>query len=109
VTIFGKDADNELAKLHGLDVEEEETEQIGPVECPRCHYQEKREAHFCSRCGQAMRAEAAADVREIEEDVKQDYADTEPGDDSQDKLDALDDLLEDPEVRSALLEKMGES
>jgi hypothetical protein len=56
-----------------------------------------------------MRAEAAADVREIEEDVKQDYADTEPGDDAQDKLDALDDLLEDPEVRSALLEKMGES
>jgi integrase len=109
VTIFGKDADNELAKLHGLDVEEEEAERIGPIPCPRCSYQEKREAHFCSRCGQAMRAEAAADVREIEEDVKQDYRDTEPGDDAQDKLDALDGLLEDPEVRSALLEKMGET
>lgn len=109
VTIFGKDADNELAKLHGLDVEEEETDNIGPVECPRCHYQEKREAYFCSRCGQAMRAEAAADVREIEEDVKQDYRDTEPGNDTQDKLDALDNLLDDPEVKDALLEKMSET
>ena len=109
VTIFGRDADNELAKLHGLDVEEQETEQIGPVPCPRCGYQEKREAHFCSRCGQAMRAEAAADVRELEEDVKQDYRDTEPGDDTQDKIDALEGLLDDPEVKDALLEKMGES
>lgn len=42
---------------------------------------------------------AASDVQEIEEDVKQDYRDTEPGNDTQDKLDALDDLLDDPEVR----------
>jgi hypothetical protein len=48
-------------------------------------------------------------VRDIEEDVKRDYAETEPGDDTQDKLDALDDLLDDSEVRAALLDKMSEA
>jgi integrase len=106
IKVFAEDADHELAKMHGLDVDEGETEHIGPIECPRCGYEEKREAHFCSRCGQAMRAEAAAEVRDIEEDVKRDYAETDPGDDKQDKIDTLDDLLDDPEVKAALLEKM---
>ncbi|WP_306055720.1 site-specific integrase [Natronococcus wangiae] len=106
IKVFAEDADRELARMHGLEVEESETEHIGPVECPRCGYHEKREAHFCSRCGQAMRAEAAADVRDIEDDVKLDYAETESGDDQQDKLDTLDEQLDDPEVKSALLERM---
>jgi integrase len=106
IKVFAEDADHELAKMHGLDVEEGETEHIGPIECPRCGYKEKREAHFCSRCGQAMRAEAAAEVRDIQEDVKRDYADTDPQDDKQDKIDTLDELLDDPEVQSALLERM---
>lgn len=106
IKVFAEDADHELAKMHGLDVEEGETEHIGPIECPRCGYQEKREAHFCSRCGQAMRAEAAAEVRDMEEDVKLDLAETEPGDDKQDKIETLDELLDDPEVQSALLERM---
>jgi len=106
VTIFGKDADNELAKLHGLNVKEQETEEIGPVPCPRCDYQEKREARFCSRCGQAMRAEASADVRDIENDVKQDYRDTDP--DDTELLDAFDDALDDPEFKEQLLDKIEE-
>lgn len=108
VTIFGEDADNELAKLHGLEVDEGETEHIGPVACPRCGYQEKREAHFCSRCGQAMRVEAATQVQDMQEDVKQDYADTDPEDaGTQEKIDTIDDLLDDPDVKTALLERMG--
>jgi integrase len=107
VTIFGKDADNELAKLHGLDVDEGETEHIGPIPCPRCGYQEKREAHFCSRCGQAMRVEAAAQVQDMQDDVKQDYADTDPEDaTTKEKIDTIDDLLDDPDVKTALLERM---
>ncbi|MFB6228928.1 MAG: tyrosine-type recombinase/integrase [Halobacteriales archaeon] len=108
IKVFAKQADHELARLHGLDVAEEETETIGPVECPRCGYAEKREAHFCSRCGQAMRAEAAAEVRGAESKVKESYKQTDPEDtDTQEKLDTLDDLLEDPEVKDALLEKVG--
>lgn len=109
IKVFAKEADHELAKLHGLDVEEDETDSIGPIKCPRCGYQEKREAHFCSRCGQAMRAEAAAEVQDAEEKVKDSYKQTDPNDtDTQGKLDTLDNLLDDPEVKTALLDKLGE-
>ncbi|WP_348613594.1 tyrosine-type recombinase/integrase [Halobaculum rarum] len=108
ITIFGEDADNELAKLHGLEVNEGETQHIGPVDCPRCGYQEKREAHFCSRCGQAMRVEAAGKTEDLQDDIKYDYADTDPDDIStQEGIETIDALLDDPDVKSALLERMG--
>lgn len=75
-------------------------------ECPQCGYEEKREGHFCSRSGQAMRAEAAAEVRDREEDVKRDDAETELGDEQQDEIDSLGKLLADPEVQGALLQLM---
>jgi len=109
IKVFAEDADHELAKMHGLDVDEGETEHIGPIECPRCGYQEKREAHFCSRCGQAMRVEAAAEVEDADAKVKESYKQVDPEDtDTQEKLDTLDEILDDPEVKSALLEKLGE-
>lgn len=44
----------------------------------------------------------------MQEDVKQDYADTDPEDaGTQEKIDTIDDLLDDPDVRTALLERMG--
>jgi hypothetical protein len=48
-----------------------------------------------------------ADFEEqVDDDMKQDYADTDPEGEQQDKLDALDDLLDDPEVKAALLDQM---
>lgn len=109
IQVFAEEADNELARMHGLDVDERETEDIGPIPCPRCGYEEKRDAHFCSRCGQAMRAEAAAEVGDAEEKVKESYKETDPEDDDlQEKIDTLDDLLDDPEVKEVLSEKLAE-
>lgn len=109
IKVFAKQADHELAKLHGLEVDEGESQHIGPVECPRCGYQEKREAHFCSRCGQAMRVEAAAEVEDAESKVKESYKQADPEDtETMDKLDTLDEILDDPKVKTALLEKLGE-
>lgn len=46
-------------------------------------------------------------VAGFEADVKQDYADTDPEDTTtKAKLDTIDDLLEDPEVKTILLERM---
>jgi hypothetical protein len=53
-----------------------------------------------------MRAEAAAEVRDREEDVKRDDAETELGDEQQDEIDSLGKLLADPEVQGALLQLM---
>jgi len=87
-------------------VDEGEPERIGPVDCPRCGYQEKREAHFCSRCGQAMRAEAAKQARDIDESVKTDYAETPPESDDQALLGEFEALLEDhPALKEALIER----
>ncbi|MFB6298650.1 MAG: tyrosine-type recombinase/integrase [Halobacteriales archaeon] len=107
VTIFGEDADDEIARLHGIEVERDKTEHIGPIECPRCGYQEKQEAHFCSRCGQAMRAEAHAEVQDIRSDVKDDYRDMDPDDtETEELLDAFDEALNDPDFRAKLLERV---
>jgi len=41
--------------------------------------------------------------------MKESYKQTDPEDtDTQEKLDTLDDLLDDPKVKTALLEKLGE-
>lgn len=55
-----------------------------------------------------MRVEAAAQVEDMQDDVKQDYAETDSDDTgTQEKIDTIDDLLDDPDVKAALLERMG--
>lgn len=107
IKVFAKEADHAIAKLHGLEVDESEVESIGPVECPRCEYKEKREAHFCSRCGQALNVEAAAGVEDAQDKVKVSYKQTDPDDtENMDRIDLVDDLLDDPEVRQLLAKKL---
>lgn len=61
------------------------------------------------RCGYALKGESATDFEaEVEENMKQDYADTGPEDASiKEKLDTIDNLLDDPDVKTAFLERMG--
>ncbi|MFB6255565.1 MAG: tyrosine-type recombinase/integrase [Haloplanus sp.] len=66
-------------------------------------------AAACPRCGTVYRPDAQAAKEQIQDDLKRSYAETDPEDtDTQEKLDALDDLLDDPEVKAALLKKIGE-
>jgi hypothetical protein len=66
-------------------------------------------AAACPRCGTVYRPDAQAAKEKIQDDLKQSYAETDPEDtDTQEKLDTLDDLLDDPEVKAALLKKLGE-
>ena len=64
---------------------------------------------YCSRCGCALDTETAAELEyEAESDVKQSYAQTDPDDaDTQGKIDTVDALLDDPDVKAALLRRMG--
>lgn len=107
IKVFAQAADNAILKMHDIPVEEEDTESIGPPVCPRCGYEETHEAHFCSRCGQAMRVEAAADHEDAQGKVKQSYAETAPEDtDTMGKIETVDELLDDPEVKELLAEKL---
>ena len=46
ISVFGDDTDRELARLHGLDVSDDEPDPIAPLTCPRCD----RKTHARSRC-----------------------------------------------------------
>lgn len=109
VHLSGRDIDNAYDEIHGLYEPEEEGDEPQVRECGRCQELNEPGAAFCMRCGYALRGESAADFEaDVESDVKRDYADTDPEDTTtKAKLDTIDDLLDDPEVKTALLERMG--
>lgn len=63
---------------------------------------------FCSRCGAALDADAAETLEEqVESTMKDSYRKADPTDaDTLEKLDTLDELLDDAEVKETLLDKI---
>jgi len=110
VHLSGRDIDNAYGQLHGIEPEDDEDDGPTITECWRCEEINEADDRFCSRCGAALDEDAAQTFEEqVEGDVKQDYRDTDPEDtETLEKLDTLDGLLDDPEVKAALLEKIGE-
>jgi hypothetical protein len=60
------------------------------------------------RCGFALDQETAAEIEEqTEQDVKEDYRDTDPSDtETVELLDAFDEALDDPEFKEELLNRI---
>jgi hypothetical protein len=54
VAVFSDANDREIAKAHGVDVDEDEPDPIGPIECPRCGDQTPRDRDICIHCNQAL-------------------------------------------------------
>ena len=96
--------------MHGLYEPEEEEEEPGVQECPRCKELNEPKAVFCQRCGFGLDPDRAVSFDEqMDSDAKQSYAQTDPDDtETQDKLRQLDNLLEDPEIKQALLKRVGD-
>lgn len=63
VSVFDDDADRELARIHGKDVEEDEPDPIAPVECPRCGRETPRDEEFCVWCEQAIEPGAVEQLK----------------------------------------------
>ncbi|WP_248895372.1 tyrosine-type recombinase/integrase [Haloplanus halobius] len=71
VSVFGQDADRELAKVHGVELDDdEEPEPIAPMECPRCGRDTPREKDFCVWCDQATSHDAVQDIKAEEQDLR---------------------------------------
>lgn len=88
------------------DPEEAEESPLTPDVCI-CGEPLPKAAKACSRCGAVYTPDAHAVADQLDADVKQSYAQTHPEDTStQDKVEVLDNLLADPEVKQALLEKL---
>lgn len=108
VHLSGRDIDNAYDQLHGLAEPEEEEEQPDVIECPRCDELNEPKATFCMRCGFGLDQEKADEIeREVEDKTKDSYKQVDPEDtESQDKIEQVDALLDDPEVKALLAEKL---
>ena len=89
VHLSGRDVDNALLRLNGLEVKEEKREeQFKALICPRCKARNSPDAKFCGNCGMCLDAKAAMQVDELRV-----------------KLDMLmNKLVKNPDVLSALLQ-----
>ncbi|QSG11393.1 Site-specific recombinase XerC [Halapricum desulfuricans] len=71
VARFGGDSDDQYAKMHGLEIEEEEDEPIGPVKCPRCDKETPRHEDRCVWCGQVLDFDAVESLQEDQRELRQ--------------------------------------
>jgi integrase len=67
---FGGETDEEYARLHGVEVDEEEPEPIGPLDCPRCGRETPRHKPTCVWCNQALDHGALKSIEEQEREVR---------------------------------------
>jgi len=70
VARFGGEAEDDFARMHGLDVEEEEPEPIGPKECPRCGEKTPRHKPTCVWCQQALDHASLASLEDEKREVR---------------------------------------
>ena len=68
---FGGETDDEYARIHGMEVEKDEPEPIGPIECPRCHEHTPRERSTCVWCNQPLEYGAVDSIEEDEREVRE--------------------------------------
>lgn len=89
VHLSGRDVDNALFKLNGLEVSEEKREEeLKALVCPRCKSRNSPDARFCSNCGMCLDAKTAIQI-----------------DDLRARADMLmNELVKNPRVLNALLE-----
>jgi hypothetical protein len=98
VAVFGDANDREIAKAHGVDVEEDEPDPIGPVECPRCEEQTPRDRDFCIHCNQALDRETMELLDQVTQTLDDQLIDADDPDERQDLVRARRTLEEKPAV-----------
>lgn len=99
ITVFAEDADRELAKIHGLEVESEEPEPLAPLACPRCEKETPREKDLCVWCGQALTPGAAERADKLDDLIVESIAGANEEDTAR-LLEFRDVAKDDPELRA---------
>ncbi|WP_135852585.1 site-specific integrase [Halorussus salinus] len=99
ISVFGDQADNELARIHGVEVaEEDEPDDFAPVTCPRCNEQTPRERDFCVHCQQSLDLEAKQLLDEVTETLDSQLVESDDPEDRRDLVRARRTLDEKPGV-----------
>ncbi len=66
VHLSGRDVDNALLKLNGINTAEEKKEQVlKTINCPRCQENNSAVSKFCSRCGSPLNIQVALGVEQV--------------------------------------------
>lgn len=89
--------------------EEEQESPLTPKVCPTCSEPLDPSDVACSACGTVFGPNAKTAHDEIQEDMKEGYKQTDPDDDeTMEELEAIEQALDDPEVKQLLLEKLAD-
>lgn len=70
IAVFSEANDREIARAHGVDVQEVEHTPLAPLSCPRCERETPREEPLCVWCGQAMDHDAMEEVEAEEREAR---------------------------------------
>lgn len=91
VHLSGRDVDNALFKLNGMEVSEEKIEEeLKALTCPRCKMRNSPDAKFCFHCGLCLDAKTAVEIDQLRE-----KADT-----------LMNELIKNPKVLDTLIESI---
>lgn len=89
VHLSGRDVDNALLKLNGIEVDEKKKEQeFKPLICKVCKARNSPDAKFCSNCGLCLNVKTAIEIDELKAKADQ----------------LMNELIKNPKVLNALLE-----
>lgn len=99
VAVFAEDAEREIARIRGLDVEEEEPEPTAPIACPRCGEDTPRQRTLCVWCGQALEPLAAEKADRFDDILVESIANAEGGD-AETLLDFRNAAKDNPELKA---------
>lgn len=102
ISVFGEDSDREIARLHGVDVSDEEPDKIAPIECHTCGRKNARDASFCMQCGQVLTPEAATELEKSTDELNESLASLPP--EKAKRLLDVADILDDPAIRETLVD-----
>lgn len=105
-----KDSDHIREAREAFDKETEDPEsKLTPNVCPQCGTNPPKNAQVCHICGKEFTPKARDRSEEVEDDVRDSYKGLETDDmDKLERLQLFDEILDDPEVRDILLQRMKE-
>jgi integrase len=85
--------------------EPEDESTLSPNICQTCGEPLAPDAKACPGCGTVYTPDAKAVKERMEDDIKQSYVQSDPENDKVEKIEKIDELLSDPEIRQLLLDQ----
>jgi len=102
VSVFADAADREIAKAYGKDVEPEETDDISPIECPRCGKETPENRDLCMWCGQGLEPGAAEKADQVDDILVRAIGQA-SGERAEELIDLREDAKSDSEIMGQLI------